>query len=158
MNNEAATIVRVSRRFDATPERVFDAWLNPATAGRWLFATPAGEMRRVEIDARVGGRYAVVERREQGDAGHFGEYLEIDRPRRLVFTLAMEPDAPSGDRITVEIRPLGTGCELTLTHVMAAEYADYAQRTESGWGDVLASLSRQFAAAAARIDAVGRTA
>ena len=42
MNNNHPVIVRVSRRFDASPERVFDAWLDPATAGRWLFATPGG--------------------------------------------------------------------------------------------------------------------
>ena len=144
MNNANATIVRVTRRFDASPERVFDAWLDPASAGRWLFATPARRMQRVEIDAHVGGRYAIVERREQGDAGHFGEYLKIDRPHRLTFTLATAPDAQSGDRITVGIRPLDDGCELTLTHVMAAEYAEYAGRTESGWNDVLASLARQL--------------
>ena len=144
MNDANATVVRVTRRFDASPERVFDAWLDPATAGRWLFATPTGEMQRVEIDARVGGRYAIVERREESDAEHFGKYLEIDRPHRLVFTLAVEPDAQSGDRITVEITPVGDGCELTLTHVMAPEYAEYAGRTESGWNDVLASLARQL--------------
>ena len=147
MNDADATVVRVTRRFDASPERVFDAWLDPVTAGRWLFATPTGEMQRVEIDARVGGRYAIVERREEGDAEHFGKYLEIDRPHRLVFTLAVEPDAQSGDRITVEITPVGDGCELTLTHVMAPGYAEYAGRTESGWNDVLASLARQFASA-----------
>jgi uncharacterized protein YndB with AHSA1/START domain len=147
MNDANAIVIRVNHRFDAGPERGFDAWLDPATAGRWLFATRGGEMQRVEIDARVGGRYAIVERREAGDAGHFGEYLEIDRPRRLVFTLAVEPAAQSGDRITIEIRPVGKGCELNLTHAMAAEYAQYAERTESGWNDVLASLARQLATA-----------
>ncbi len=147
--NDETTLVRVVRRFDAAPERVFDAWLDPATAGRWLFATPAGRMQRVEIDARVGGRYAIVERRAEGDAGHFGEYLEIDRPRRLVFTLGMaDGGAQPADRITVEIAPVDGGCELTLTHAMAPEYAEYAGRAESGWGDVLAALARQLAGAA----------
>lgn len=135
--------IRVSRHFDAPAERVFDAWLDPSTAGRWLFATPTGQMQRVEIDARVGGRYVVVERREQGDAGHFGKYLEIDRSHRLVFTLAAD-DSSEGDVVTVEITPDGNGCTLTLTHALAAEWAQYAQRTESGWNDVLAALARQL--------------
>jgi uncharacterized protein YndB with AHSA1/START domain len=137
-------VVRVTRRFDATPERVFDAWLDPATAGRWLFATADGQMQRVQIEARVGGHYAIVERRPNGDAEHFGRYLEIDRPRRLVFTLAMEEDAEQGDRITVEIAADGDGSLLTLTHEMAPENAEYAKPAESGWTMVLAALARQL--------------
>ena len=53
----------------------------------------------------------------------------------------------SGDRVTVEIVSAGNGCELTLTHAMAAEYAEYAARTETGWGTVLASIARHLGAA-----------
>ena len=34
--------VRVTRRFGAAPQRVFDAWLDAKTAGKWLFATASG--------------------------------------------------------------------------------------------------------------------
>lgn len=44
-----------------------------------------------------------------------GEYLEIDRPRRLVFTFRMPQFSDSEDRVVVEIAPLEEGCELTLT-------------------------------------------
>ena len=87
MTAEAPVKVRVTRRFSTSPERVFDAWLDPEKAGRFLYATKEGEMVQVEIDARVGGRYSIVERRDGQDVEHTGEYLEIDRPRRLVFTL-----------------------------------------------------------------------
>jgi uncharacterized protein YndB with AHSA1/START domain len=40
--------LQVTRSFTATPERVFDTWLNPAMACRFLFATPTGEMVRVD--------------------------------------------------------------------------------------------------------------
>jgi len=142
MNPNEPVVVRVTRRFDASPERLFDAWLDPATAGRWLFATPNGQMRRVAIDARVGGGFAIAEQRPDGLAEHFGRYLEIDRPRRLVFLFSDEESVKSGDRVTVEIVPLGDGCELTLIHAMAAEHAEYAVRTQSGWDTVLASLAR----------------
>lgn len=130
--------VTVRRRFAASPERVFDAWLDAEKAARWLFATPEGQMVRAEVDPRVGGRFAFVDRRGDEDVEHTGEYLEIERPRRLVFTFSV--DGTEFDRVAVEIEPLETGCELTLTHEMRAEWAKYADRAQAGWMMILDGL------------------
>ena len=81
--------VEISRRFDFPMERVFDARLDPVRAGKFLFATPTGTMVRAEIDARVGGAFNFTDRRDGEDVEHVGTYLEIDRPRRLVFTFGV---------------------------------------------------------------------
>lgn len=133
--------VRVTRRYTASPERVFDAFLDPAKAGRFMFATPAGQMVRVEIDARVGGRFTFTDRRDGEDAVHVGEYLEIDRPRRLVFSFSVDDFATEPDRVSIDIVPLEAGCELTLTHEMKPEWADYADRTSAGWTGILEGLA-----------------
>ena len=131
--------VRVTRRIAASPERAFDAWLDPATAGQFLFATPTGTMIRVEIDARVGGRFNFTDRRpEMGDVEHVGEYLELDRPRRLVFSFAVPKFSDQRSTVALDFRPDGAGCEVTLTHEGVLE--DYAQRTEQGWGMILGRL------------------
>src|SRR5207253_792689 len=75
-----------------------------------------GQMVRAEVDARVGGSFNFTDRRDVGDVEHVGEYLEIDRPRRLVFTFGVPKYSPAMTRVSVDIVPLDTGCELTLTH------------------------------------------
>ena len=139
----APVVLTIRRDFAAPPERVFDAWLDPAQARRFLFATPEGEMRTVKIDARVGGRAMIVERREQGDAVHRLQFEVIDRPTRLVFLFAADP-AEEGDwtRVSIDIVPTATGCTLTLTHEMDPQWAAYEDQTRSGWTMILDSLAR----------------
>lgn len=142
MDQEEAGTVRivVERRFEAPAEEVFDAWLDQATAGAWLFATPDGEMERIEIDARVGGGFRIEERRGEELASHVGEYLAIERPHRLVFTFATMPEEDPS-RVTVEIEPDNEGCTLTLIHEMDAQWAEYEDRTRDGWTTILAGLA-----------------
>ena len=131
--------VTVERRIAAPPERVFDAWLDPDGVATWLFATPDGTMERVEIDPRVGGRFAIVERRGADLAEHFGEYVEIDRPRRFAFDF-WTSFSEERTRVTVTIAPDGDGSLLTLTH--DGVRADYEDRTRQGWTMILDGLAR----------------
>lgn len=134
-------VLEVSRHIDAPPERVFDAWLDADAVGQWLFATPDGVMETVEIDPRVGGRFLIVERRGAESAEHFGEYLEIDRPRRLIFSFAAMRDA-GYTRVSVTIAPEDGGSRVTLVHEMDPEWAAYEERTRQGWATILDGLAR----------------
>jgi len=144
MNAASGAVLRVSRRFEFPAERVFDAWLDPATVSRWLFATPTGRMVRCDIDARVGGRFVITERRDGEDVEHTGEYLEIRRPRRLVFTFAVPRYSSRQTKVTLDILPSGAGCELTLTHENVLP--EWASQTQDGWTKILGSLAEQLAA------------
>lgn len=141
MNPETAPVVRVTRHFSFPAQRVFEAWLNPEFASRWLFATPTGKIVRAEVDARVGGRYTFVDRRGDEDVEHTGEYLEIEPPHRLVFTFGVPKSSKDFDRVTVEITPQGDGCELTLTQVMKPEWAEWTRRTQKGWTSILENMA-----------------
>ena len=139
MSDQATRTVRVTHRFTASPERVFDAWLDPERARRFLFATPTGQMVRAETDPRVGGQFTFTDRRDGQDVIHTGEYLEIDRPRRLVFTFAVLTYSSVVTRVTIEIVPLDSGCELTLTH--EGVLPEYAERGVEGWSRILDGLA-----------------
>lgn len=141
MNPQALRSLRITRHFDASAERVFDAWLDPATAGRWLFATDSGEMIDVQLDPRAGGRFSFT-RRDGEDVEHVGQYLEIDRPRRLVFTFAVPKFDPAVTRVTIDITPRAKGCELVLTHEDVLP--DWADATQQGWGMILGHLEENL--------------
>ncbi|HTJ64350.1 MAG TPA: SRPBCC domain-containing protein [Alphaproteobacteria bacterium] len=131
--------VRVARKYAADQDRVFDAWLDPTKAAHFLFATPAGTMVKVEIDPRVGGRFRFVERRDGTDVEHRGEYLEIDRPHRLVFSFWVPQFSAEKTTIQLDFAPLDLGCVVTLTH--EGVFEDFAARTEQGWTMILNGLA-----------------
>ena len=139
---------RVSHRFKASAERVFDAWVRPDSVRRWLKAALkemglAGDIRRVEIDARVGGGFLFSDQRGAEEASHWGRYLEFDRPRRLVFTWFTDPSEESKlSTVTVTIEPDGDGCVVTLVHEMDKAWAEYLSRTEQGWSRMLGAIAR----------------
>lgn len=144
--------VHETHTFNVPPERVFDAWLNPAQAARFLFASRTGNVMHCEIDAQVGGSFTVTDRRPNADgdesffeAQHRGTYVEIDRPRRLVFDFSVEPFSASTSRVTIDIVPAGTaGCELMLTHDLgeAEDAVHYVERTRRGWSAMLRQLEK----------------
>ncbi len=148
MTADTPLFAHVSHRFAAPAERVFDAILDVSTARRFMYASAAGEMVRAELDARVGGTYTFVDRRDGADVEHTGTYLEIDRPRRLVFTMFVPHYSTSPDRVTVEIVPIAGGCELTLTHEMLPEYAPYLDATVRAYTEHLNTLDAVLAAEA----------
>ena len=138
MTVDSERVLRITRHFEASPERVFDAWLDPDTAGKWLFATPTGQMTSVQIDARVGGKFLLI-RHDGDDVEHFGEYVELDRPRRLLFMFKVPKYSSENTRVTVDIVPSAGGCDLTLTH--EAVLPEWIDRTRQGWTMILDGLA-----------------
>jgi len=141
MKTEQPVSIRVTHRFAASPERVFDAWLDPGKVSKFLFATATGQIVRVEIDARVGGSFTIVDRRHGEDVAHVGTYLELDRPRRIVFTLTVPKYSQETGTISIDIEPLAEGCELTLTHEMPKQRPEMERSVREGWDGVLDLLS-----------------
>jgi uncharacterized protein YndB with AHSA1/START domain len=132
------TAIRVTRRYSASPERVFHAWLDPEIAGRWLFATATCPLAHVDIHARVAGSFCFVYRRYGERITYSGEYTEIVPHRRLGFTLATDHHADIVTRVAVEVAPRKKGSALTLIHDDVPP--DNASQTKGRWIGILHGL------------------
>ncbi len=95
-------------------------------------------MLRTEIDARVGGAFLLVDRRDGIDVEHIGEYFELDRPRRIAFSFRVPHYSAESSRVTVEIAALENGCELTLIH--EGVLPEFEVSTKAGWTALLDAL------------------
>jgi uncharacterized protein YndB with AHSA1/START domain len=106
--------IRIIRDFDAPPDRVFKAWVDPELIAQWL-GPKSSEIRIDKWDARTGGsyRYASVQDGEEV-AAFYGSFHEVRPGERLVQTFTWEgmPDGVSLDTMTFE--DLGDGRTRTV--------------------------------------------
>lgn len=147
-------VVSVTHRIAAPAERVYDAWLTPWQASRFLFRTRTGTVMQCELDPEVGGAFTVTERRNasEGDESvfdvvHMGKYVELTRPRRIAFDLSVLSVGDHATRVTVDIAPSGLqACEITLRHELGdTEYARALEEsTRRSWNNMLTMLEREL--------------
>ena len=128
--------MQISRSIDAPPEVVFDAWLEPHLMRRWMLHNPTHEISDVHSNAVVGGSFSIVERAGDEQIDHEGRYLEVQRPRKLVFSLRVPKQFPGEALVTVGIEPAAYGCDVTLTHTGVKP-----ELTEHVWRAMLESLA-----------------
>jgi len=127
---------------DSPRERIFSALTDPAELARWW--GPHGfTLAEIDLDLRVGGGYRFTMQPPSGDPFHLGgEFVEIEPPRRLVYTFRYEEPDPD-DRQTVVAMSLEEAGDATRVSLSQGEFATEARRQlhHSGWKDSLERLS-----------------
>lgn len=140
--------VRLERTFDAPAEAVFDAWLSPEVLRRWWPAGVDWETPVAEVDPRVGGHLRLVMRGPNGqEFGGSGEYLEIDRPRRLAFTWTW--DGHEGHRgvqlVEVEFNRRASGSTSVVLTNRGLPDEESKRSHREGWESSFDNLDRALA-------------
>ncbi len=127
---------------------VFEALTEPQQLAKWWgphrFTTPS-----LDLDLYVGGRYRLAMQPPEGDLFHLqGEFLEIDAPRRLVYTFRWEePDPDDVDTVvTLSLLELGGSTRLMVDQ---GAFATEPRRElhERGWSDSLQRLQTWLSSA-----------
>ena len=133
------------QNFKVPPQRVYDAILSPEMIGRFMFGPLLREETILHIrnDARVGGAFSYKVRRGDVEVDHIGEYLELNPPKRIVFTWAIAGQSDKGEPsvVAIDITPTPEGCSLRLAHEMPEEWADFIDRSRQAWEKMLGVLA-----------------
>ena len=144
----------IERTYPASPQRVFEAWADPAAKARW-FAGPHDKWQETlrEFDFRVGGRERVSGVWPGGKVSAFDcLYHDIVPDERIVYSYGMHVDAVriSVSLATVEFKPAGGGTRLIFTEQAAFldGYDDSGSRGQ-GTSALLGQLDAELQRAAA---------
>lgn len=120
-------------RIAAPPEVVFRYFTDPARLVEWMGVAAL-------LDPQPGGTFRVE---ANGRDVVVGEYVEVEPPRRVVFTWGFDGDerilAAGSTRVEVTLEPDGDGTLLTLLHHDLPEAARAAHG--EGWTHYLARLA-----------------
>jgi uncharacterized protein YndB with AHSA1/START domain len=133
----------VRREIAASAEDLFDAWLDAEALGTWMKPFQVRETR-AETDPREGGSFRIVMVDDESEVVHSGSYLEIDRPRRLVFTWSSHVTRFRDSLVTVTFEP---SSDSTVVEIHQVGLPDDQARTahHEGWSSALAQLDRTYA-------------
>lgn len=120
------------RRIKATPTKVYAALPKPELLARW-WKPDSGSVVTAEADVRPGGRFHIVFRTQDGEE-HFsrGEYREVVPDERLVFTWEWELPREPESIVTIVLRSIVEGTELTLTQTQLPDEAERDSHRD-GW-------------------------
>ncbi len=121
--------VRISRVFNAPPEKVWRAYTDPELIAQWWQNTEIDK-----YDLRVGGAWRFIDR-GQGDGKEHafrGEFTEIDEPHKLARTFEYEPWAGHVMNESVTLEPTGDGKTQMVTVSKYANLEDLENMVKSG--------------------------
>ncbi len=127
------------RQIKATPAKIYAALTKPELLGRW-WKPDAGPVLSATADVRPGGWFHIVFRTRDGEEQHNrGEYLEVVPNERLVFTWEWESPRERTSIVTIVLRSIADGTELTLTHT---HFRDETERDNyrDGWSGAFDNL------------------
>ena len=133
----------LKRRLKAPPEKVYEAWTQPAQMTRW-WGGANETARTAETDLRVGGRFHVGFKGGNGEQHDVsGTYKEVVPNRKLVFSWAWHSTPERESQVTIDIKPDADGSILTLTH---EQFFNEKARDdhERGWSFSLDQLEKLF--------------
>jgi uncharacterized protein YndB with AHSA1/START domain len=140
--------IDITRVLEAPRERVWREWTEPERFADWFGGEAEVPPATVRMDVRRGGRWRLTmlagpDRRE---IRWKGEYLEVEEPERLVFTVSDRPDEVY-ELVTVVLTDLGDG-RTEMHFEQRGQMSDEQYKAVGqGWGTFFDRMAERLARA-----------
>jgi len=139
--------IRLNKLVQASPQKVYDTWLDPQTYPKWFAADPNVDCTSVQIDSKVGGKIRIAMTTPDGEFIGEGEFIELQPGRRIVHAWSWlgEPDFGADSTIIIDLyetdNPHGDGpaTEIVLTHEGLGTAYERSDHT-GGWWSTLRAI------------------
>lgn len=127
----------------APPERVFEALVNREQVSRWS-NSDAYQLVHWELNAQVGGKWRSTSREKTSSKlfDHWGEVVELERPRILAYTwfANWHSDQSHPTMVRWELTSTGAGTRLKVTHRGLAPLPGACEGYSQGWPGLLEAV------------------
>ncbi len=142
--------VVIIRRFDAAPEAVYRAHVEPEIIRQWMLGPEGWTMPECVCDPVPGGRFRYEWANGEGGRFHItGEFLELEPNSRIVHVERMHlPESTPDNRIETRFDADGTGTLMTIRMTLPDESTRAAMLNTGMESGMSASYARLDAIAA----------
>jgi len=132
-------MLQITPVFQVPAEKLFCAWTDPLLVSKWLFKGDDSEIVKVDLDLSVGGRFSIVEQTADGMIDHFGNYLLIDKPHLLAFSLEVPRRFSGISQVQLAFKETEVGTEMIFQQTGVDPVI-----VEASWRRMFTQLARVF--------------
>ncbi len=135
MSKSPKTIeIKIERTIPASPDELFDGWLNPEIPGN-----PWNAAEQFVLAPKVDGLFYWLLK----GAAHYGRFTTVDRPGKIQHTWVSPNTLGQESTVTVTFKKQGENTLMTLVHSGLPD-TDEARDHEPGWNYFLGIFREQF--------------
>jgi uncharacterized protein YndB with AHSA1/START domain len=142
--NGSSEIV-INWTFEAPREDIWREWTEAERFADWYGGAAEVPLETVVMDVRPGGRWSLIMHAEGGTIYWDGEYLEVEEPERLVFTITDEPDEEQYAVCTVVLSDAGDGRTDMLFSQVGPLPPEQLEPAKKGWSGFFERISERLA-------------
>jgi len=135
----ATTEINLKRTINASPEEIFDAWLDQTSPGSPWFGVPKAILNPPTVDSLFYSMYQL----EGRQVAHYGRFIALEKPHRIQHTWVSEGTRGMESIVTLTFESLQGKTQVHVNHSNVPDDEE-GRRHQHAWGYVLGLMLSRF--------------